>query len=88
MEHSLRSLVHKDSNISDAELDEFVALVGEDVLDSFWDSEQYEFNGNHVITDNQGDADDAVYEMCCGIYTTYHTLKSGRNIYFAFDYGH
>ena len=85
MEHRFRFLVHKDSNISDAELDE---LQGMEDFDKFFDSHEYEFNGNHILTDNQGDADDAVREMCCGIYTNWYDLESGRKVYFAFDYGH
>ena len=85
MEHSLRSLVHKDSDITDAELDELETLAD---FDNHFDSEQYEFNGNHILTDSQAVADDAIREMCCGIYTNWWTLKSGKAIYYAFDYGH
>ena len=88
MAHRFRFLVHKESNISDAELDELVALIGEDKFYSFWDSQEYEFNGNHVLTDSEAVFHELVREMCCGIYTTSFALKSGKAVYFAFDYGH
>ena len=85
MAHALRNIVHKNTAISDNELDELESL---DCFDNYWDNDLYEFHGNYILTDDPAVLDEAVYQMCCGIVTRSYVLSSGREIFFAFDYGH
>lgn len=82
MKHYLRQYVYE-SDLTDAELDEFSELVNFDNI-----GEDYDYAGNYVITTNVAERDDQVCDMCCGIEIKDVTLSNGTVIYFAFDYGH
>ena len=67
--------------------EEFIEVEKLIPLDKF-NNERYEFIGNFTINDNKDEFNIAVGIMCCGIYTAEYVLKSGKIIYFGFDYGH
>jgi hypothetical protein len=80
----LKRIAGDECTITDEEFIEVEKLIP---LDEF-DNERYEFIGNFTINDNKDEFDIAVGIMCCGIYTAEYVLKSGKIIYFGFDYGH
>lgn len=83
--HWLRNIIDKDSDfISDEELDK---LVEHPDFEIYFDSEHYEFCGNYILTTNLVDREEAVQNMCCGIHVEDFEVN-GKDIYFAFDYGH
>lgn len=51
-------------------------------------SNDYEYAGNYILTKDLEKFGIAQSKMCCGIYTDTFRLKSGKYIYFGFDYGH
>lgn len=85
-QHFYRWMVDSDSpTITDEELNELSDIIP---LGEYCDNDLYEYNGNHIITKDVVQRDEAMKHMCCGI--TYHDIKllNGEMIYFAFDYGH
>ena len=86
MSYRLRSIIGKDSEeITDEELSELETKLP---FGEYFDNEQYEFNGNFIITKNLVERELAVESMCCGIVVRDVELSNGETIYFAFDYGH
>jgi len=86
MSHILRNIVDVDSEyISDVELDE---LTGDPEFMDYFDSEEYEFCGNFILTTDIVEREIRVEDMCCGIIVRDIKLSTGKDIYFAFDYGH
>jgi hypothetical protein len=85
-EHRLRYMVHSESSeITDEELNELEEQLP---MDDYLDSDSYEYSGNFILTKYAADRDEAMTHMCCGIMSKDVTLKSGEEIYLAFDYGH
>jgi len=83
--HRLRRIIGNDSDeITDDELNE---LVSELPFDDYF-SENYEYAGNFILTKNIVEREEAVENMCCGIFVKDIILSNGEIIYFAFDYGH
>ena len=84
--HRLRQYIGVESDgISDEELTELESKLP---FDEYFDNDQYEFNGNFIITKNLGEREWLVEDMCCGLVVEDVELSSGSTIYFAFDYGH
>ena len=84
--HRLRWMVRDLSeSITDAELDEFENKVE---VDRYMDNDEYEYNGNFILSENVVTRDTAVENMCCGIITKDVQLSNGKTLYFSFDYGH
>ena len=86
MSSRLRHFIGNDSEeITDDELWELETKLP---FNEYFDNEQYEFNGNFIITKNLVERECAVEHMCCGIVVRDVELSNGQTIYFAFDYGH
>lgn len=84
--HRLRSMVKDLSeNITDEELNEIETKLP---IDDYLNNEQYEYNGNFILSKNVKIRDQAVENMCCGIVIKDVKIKNNQTIYFAFDYGH
>lgn len=50
--------------------------------------EEYEYDGNYLITKDKTQFKKHIQTLCCGIHTDEYKLKSGETVYFVFDYGH
>jgi len=80
----LKRVMGVGSNITIEELIEVEKLIP---LDDF-NNDNYEFIGNYTINDDEHEFIKSVNQMCCGIHTSEYVLKSGKKIFFGFDYGH
>ncbi len=86
MGHVLRNIVDEESGyISDEELDE---LYSDPDFEDYFDSDVYEFCGNYILTTDIVEREYRVEDMCCGIVVKDIKLSTGKDVYFAFDYGH
>lgn len=84
--HRLRWMVRDLSeSITDEELDELETKLP---IDEYLDHEQYEYNGNFILSKDVSTRDEAVTNMCCGIITKDVEMANNEWLYFAFDYGH
>lgn len=82
---SLRRMAKGLPFITDEELDEVKNLID---FDRYFDEDEFQFNGNFVLTKDEDLWHDEVDRMCCGIIAFREELSNGQMIYFAFDYGH
>jgi hypothetical protein len=73
------------SQITDEELKEFESLIP---IKNYMDNEEYEYNGNFILTKDLTLLNKHLENLCCGIISHNVILQSGETLYFAFDYGH
>ena len=83
LRHRLRFWVSPNCEITDEELDEVEKYLKVDEYFSF-----YEYAGNYILTDSLVEREEHLEHLCCGIIVEDVKLDSGRDLYFAFDYGH
>ena len=76
-------IFHDDITVE--EIDEILYTLP---FDEYFTSNLYENIGNYIFTINEEERDNHRKKLCCGIESDEITLKNGKIIYFAFDYGH
>lgn len=82
--HIIRHYVGLDSEpLSDNELDEICGIINYSQI-----YEDYEYADNFIFTTSLEERDEAITNMCCGIFYDEIKLSNGKTIYYAFDYGH
>ena len=82
--HIIRHCVGIESDpLSDKELDEICKIIDYSKL-----NEDYEYADNFIFTTSLEERDEAITNMCCGIFHDEIELSNGKTIYYAFDYGH
>lgn len=85
MAHKIAYMVHPDSEISNEELDELYSIFHQA---GYFDGDKYEYSGNFILTTDVAERDEALTKMCCGIVSKDYKLKTGKEVYLGFDYGH